>query len=157
MAIAEREERSTTMANHHDWHPTWHKPEHAMQWDRVKEAVRRDWQQTKHDLHLGGHQLSQHLTDTVKQASGSERLPSINEANPQKIIGQLDPEWEAVAASVEYGYAARSQLGSAHTHWDDVVDDTLRTEWESARSAGRASGLWEDVRPHVRHGYGYHS
>jgi hypothetical protein len=145
------------MANHEHWHPTWHKPEHAMQWDRVKEAVRRDWQQTKHDLHVGGHQLSQHVGDTLKQASGAEDIPSINDANPQKIIGELRGEWESAAPSVEYGYAARNQFGSVHAEWDDVLDRDLRMEWESAPSTGKASGLWDDVKPHVRHGYDYRS
>jgi hypothetical protein len=59
-----------------------------MQRDRVKEAVRRDWQQTTHDLHIGGHQLSPHVGNTIKHASGAEDIPSTS------------------------GYMARDQFGS---------------------------------------------
>jgi hypothetical protein len=128
-----------------------------MQWDRVKEAVRRDWQQTKHDLHLGGHELGQKVGDTLKQSSGTEDIPSINDPNPRKIIGELPGEWETVAHSVEYGYSARHQFAAAHAEWDDVLDHELRAEWESAPPAGRMSGLWDDAKPHVRHGYNYGS
>ena len=39
------------------WQPAWWKEEHAGAWDRVKEAMRRDWEQTRHDLHVkGGHE-----------------------------------------------------------------------------------------------------
>jgi hypothetical protein len=141
------------MANHDHWHPSWHKPEHAMQWDRVKEAVRRDWQQTKHDLHAGGHELNQRVGDTMKQATGAVDIPSINAANPPKIIG----EWDAAAVPVEYGYSARQQFGSTHAQWDDALDVSLRTEWESSPSTPKTSGKWDDVKPHVRHGYDYKS
>jgi hypothetical protein len=145
------------MEYHNHWHPTWHKPEHAMQWDRVKEAVRRDWQQTKHDLHVGGHQLGQSAGDTIKQASGREDIPPSNDANPQNVASELRGEWEMVAHSVEYGCAARHQFGSTHPEWDDVLDHNLRVEWESAPAEEKMSGLWVDVKPHVRHGYNYRS
>src|SRR5581483_8090792 len=51
------------------WQPAWWNDGHASAWERVKEAMRRDWEQTKHDLHLkGGHELNQGVKDTVKQA-----------------------------------------------------------------------------------------
>ncbi len=121
--------------NHNDhWHPTWYKPEYGVHWDRVKEAIRRDWQQTKQDLHMkGGHELSQKGTDTIKQAVGKEDIPSINDPNPQKIIGDLSGEWERAEGPMEYGYAARRQFGTEHKEWDANLDSDLRKEWESSK------------------------
>ena len=73
-----------------NWQPTWYNNEHATAWDKVKEAFRRDWEQTKHDLHARGHELNQGVGDTVKQAQGKEALPPIDKANPPKVIGNWD-------------------------------------------------------------------
>jgi len=144
------------MNHDNHWHPTWYKPEHGVHWDRVKEAVRRDWQQTKHDLHMGGHQLSQKGSDTLKQAAGKEDIPSINDPQPQKIIGDLSGEWERVEAPMEYGFSARRQFGSSHEKWDEELASDLRKEWESSQST-KSFGGWDDVKPYVRHGYDYKS
>ena len=69
---------------------TWHSGSwaefHGSAWDRLKEALRRDWEQTKHDLHLkGGHELNQGLMDTIDQAAGSEAIPASNRPNPPKV------------------------------------------------------------------------
>jgi len=149
--------KEPTMDRTNQWHPTWYKDEHATKWDRVKEAVRRDWQQTKHDLHMGGHELNQQAKDTMKQASGSEAIPSINDANPPKVIGDLSGEWERVEQPLEYGFAARNQFGAAHKTWDDDLERDLRTEWESPKNTAGAAQRWDDVRPIVRHGYDYKS
>jgi hypothetical protein len=143
------------MMQHDHWHPTWYKPEHAISWDRVKEAVRRDWQQTKHDLHAGGHELNQKGTDTLKQAVGKEAIPSINRANPPKVIGELVGEWEVVELPFEYGYSARHQFGSTHATWNDDLARDLQGEWEASARASKASGPWDQVKPYVRHGYEY--
>ena len=141
------------MNTNKQWHPTWHKEEHAMSWDRVKEALRRDWQQTEHDLHLGGHELNQRAGDTFKQATGKESIPSINNANPPKVIGDLSGEWERVEPNVEYGYAARQRYSAKP--WDAEVERDLRTEWESPTNDETKTRKWDDVKGYVRRGYDY--
>ncbi|ATB31478.1 hypothetical protein [Melittangium boletus] len=43
---------------------------------KVKEALKRDWEQTKHDLNKKkGTDLNQDVGDTVKQATGKEPVP----------------------------------------------------------------------------------
>ncbi len=43
---------------------------------KVKEALKRDWEQTKHDLgKKGAPDLNQDVGDTVKQATGGEPIP----------------------------------------------------------------------------------
>ena len=51
----------------------------------VKEALKRDWEQTKHDFSKNkGHELHQDVGDTVKQAAGREPVPPPNRPNPDK-------------------------------------------------------------------------
>jgi hypothetical protein len=132
------------------WQPAWWNESHASAWDRVKEAVRRDWEQTRHDLHVkGGHQLNQEIGDTVKQATGSEAIPMDDKPNPAKVIGN----WDDAELPVEYGYGARSKYGTAHTAWTRDLEVTLKDEWNSGRQAtGRE---WNDVKDYVRRGYEY--
>jgi hypothetical protein len=51
--------------------------------ERVKDALDRDWEQTKSDLPgLDGKDLDQDVDDTVKQAAGKEPVPSDSTPNP---------------------------------------------------------------------------
>lgn len=46
----------------------------------AKEALERDWEQTKSDMPgMKGKDLDQDVDDTVKQATGKERVPAPNE------------------------------------------------------------------------------
>jgi hypothetical protein len=63
-------------------HPTWWTGEDDSIWDRVKEALKRDLEQTRADLHLSkGRELHQTALDTVKQALGIEPLPLPHQPN----------------------------------------------------------------------------
>jgi hypothetical protein len=116
-------------------------------WDRVKEAMHRDWEQTKHDVAVGGHQLNQGLTDTVKQALGDQSIPDPSKANPPKVIG----DWDNLEAPMRYGHAARARFGAEHPQWTPPLEAKLRAEWEAcADPPGRG---WTDVRDSVRKGY----
>jgi len=51
--------------------------------DNTKDALDRDWEQTKSDLPgLDGKDLDQDVDDTVKQAAGKEPIPSGSTPNP---------------------------------------------------------------------------
>jgi hypothetical protein len=141
------------MEEHHQWHPAWHTAEHAMSWGRVREAIRRDWQQTRRDMHVGGHELNQRASDTLKQALGDEAIPSIYRTNPAKVIGDLVGDWERVEPPAEYGYSARLQFGSVYPEWCYELERDLQREWESSAMAPREPGLWDDVKAYVRYGY----
>lgn len=130
------------------WRPAWWTEEkHGSAWDRVKEALRRDWEQTKKDLHLGGHELNQSVSDTVKQATGKQNIPPNDGPNPPKVVG----DWDDIELPMGYGYSARQQYGAQHDSWDDDLEGKLKTEWESAKDATHRG--WNDVKPFVRHGY----
>ena len=53
---------------------------------QAKEAIKRDWEQTKSDLTGGkkGEDLDQDVGDTVKQAAGKEPVPPRGVPNPDE-------------------------------------------------------------------------
>jgi hypothetical protein len=134
------------------WRPSWWSNEvHGSAWDRIKEAMRRDWTQTKHDLHLsGGHEMNQSAVDTLKQAAGEEHLPNINHANPPKVIG----EWNDAEIPYRYGHAARLQYGATHPAWSPELESTLEREWTEAKD--HVSHDWASAKQFVRRGYEHH-
>jgi len=133
-----------------NWHPSWWNETHGSAWERVKEAVHRDWEQTKQDLSIsGGHELNQDVTNTVKQAVGSEPIPPNDQPNPPRVIGT----WDDAETPIGYGYAARQKYGAEHPVWNDHVDKTLRSEWEQGKVELRHA--WDDVKRWVKHGYEY--
>jgi len=101
--------------------------------------MRRDWMQTKHDLGVGGHELNQSATDTLKQAAAEQHLPTINETNPPKVIG----EWDEAEIPYGYGYAARKHLGAQHPVWNDRLEAKLEKEW--VVGTGRPCGCWSSA------------
>lgn len=130
------------------WRPTWWSDEvHGSAWERAREAMRRDWSQTKHDLHIGGHEMNQSSGDTLRQAGGNQHLPTINQANPPKVIG----EWSDAEIPYRYGYAAQRQFGTQHPAWSPELEAKLKAEWLEAENA--ASRDWESARRFVRCGY----
>jgi hypothetical protein len=123
--------------------PSWWTSSDSNGWDRAREAMRRDWDQTKHDLHMGGHELNQKLEDTLGQAAGKRAMPPIDEPNPPKVIGR----WEEAEMPIGYGYAARNHFGDKYPAWNDELDRRLATDWN------RTDRAWDEVRPYVRRGY----
>lgn len=118
-------------------------PDDASAWDRVKEALRRDWDQTKHDLGAKfGQNLHQDIAHTVAQASGNEPIPPRHTAN--------EPEAWSDETAVRFGYAARlSPNYRGQDVWNTALEADLQSSWESMRS-GRD---WSDVRLAVRYGW----
>jgi hypothetical protein len=109
--------------------------------------MRRDWSQTKHDLHVGGHEMNQDVGDTLSQATGKQHLPSINQANPPRVIGV----WSDAEIPYRYGHAARRQFGEAYPAWSPELEAKLKSEWMEAED--QATREWESARRFVRRGY----
>jgi hypothetical protein len=129
------------------WQPAWWNEHHASAWERVKEAMRRDWEQTRHDVAMkGGHELNQGVADTAKQAMGRERIPRDDRPNPPKVIG----DWEDVELPLEYGFGARDEY-KQYSAWGPELERTLRSEWEKDRA--KTGRDWTDVREHVKRGF----
>ncbi len=132
------------------WQPKWYAEEHVTAWARIKEALRRDWEQTKHDLGLpGGHQLNQGIEDTIKQAARTEPIPADDLPNRPKVIGR----WDEAEYPIGYGYTARRALGGVHPTWNEGLEQKLRAEWEARNDV--LQERWEAVIHLVRYGYEY--
>lgn len=68
-------------------HPVWWTEQYNSGWERVREALKRDWEQTKGDLYSGsetGRNLRQTATHTIKQALGLESMPLPHQPNPRE-------------------------------------------------------------------------
>lgn len=118
--------------------PSWWNTEHDSAWDRVKSALKRDWEQTKADLSSKGRELNQNAGDTIKQAAGKDPIPPAHVPNPK------DDTWEDVEPGYRYGVGARSQYRD--TDWDDRLESKLREEWTDLKS-GRT---WDEAKGWAR-------
>ena len=128
--------------------PKWWNKEHDSAWDRVKDAMKRDWEQTKSDLTGGrkGRDLDQDVDDTVKQAAGKQAIPPTPMKNPPDVD---DKDWKRVEDDYRYGVGARQQYGNEHRDWDDNLEGKLKEEWGDLKS-GRT---WDEVKSSVRRGW----
>jgi hypothetical protein len=120
--------------------PSWWTESHTSGWERTKEALRRDWEQTKADFTDGGRELNQDVGDTVKQAAGKQPIPPGNTANPPDSWDDLEP-------ALRYGHGARHYY--SNEEWNDQLESRLRDDWSSA---GNESS-WERVKNAVRRGW----
>jgi hypothetical protein len=115
--------------------PTWWNSKHEGTWDRVKSAMRADWEQTKNDLSKKhGEELHQNAKDTVKQMAGKEAIP----ATPKN--------WDDIEPGYRFGAGAREQYGAEHTAWDSKLEGKLAKDWDSLKT-GHA---WDHVKGAVR-------
>lgn len=118
--------------------PTWWNDSHNSAWERTKEALHRDWEQTKADLSNRGKELNQDAGDTVKQAAGKQPIPPADEPN--------SPTWDEAAPALRYGYGARQHF--AGRDWDDDLERDLAKDW-----SGTGDSSWERVKGAVKRGW----
>jgi hypothetical protein len=125
-----------------DLNPAWQHDDNNA-WDRVKAALRRDWDQTRYDFGATfGQNLHQNIGNTVAQASGNESIPARHTAN-------LEQGWSDEAA-VRYGYSAAQSPNYRDQHeWNSAVEAQLQQGWE----AMNADRPWADARVAVRYGW----
>lgn len=130
-----------------DLYPRWWAPLHATSWERAKEALHRDWEQTKADFsQTKGIDLNQQVGDTVRQVAGVQAIPSIAQATTDPIEARAE-DWPLVEPALRYGFAARTHFAQYQT-WNDEVENLLRADWESVW--GRS---WERDRVNVHLGW----
>jgi hypothetical protein len=120
--------------------PAWWNDQHESAWDRVKGALKRDWEQTKADLSSKGHELDQDVDDTVKQAAGKQRIPPGNQPNRET------DDWDKVEPGYRFGVGARSKYGADHREWDDRLESKLSKEWDDLKSGQ----TWAEAKSWVR-------
>lgn len=126
--------------------PEWWNDTHSSGWERTKEALKRDWQQTKADVSDEGQELNQDAGDTVKQAAGKQPLPPSGLPNPP----DSRDSWDDLEPAVRYGYGARQYYGAqGRQDWDDDLEESLRRDW----GASGSNNSWDRVKAAVRHGW----
>lgn len=127
-------------------HPAWWSEHHESLWQRVREALRRDWEQTKADLtKKRGHDLHQSIGDTARQALGMEPLPILtHDPTPHEI----EDHWYRVEHAVRYGYAAYVHH-DGYDDWDEDLERKLAQEWEEMLT----SHAWDLIKPEVQLGW----
>lgn len=121
--------------------PSWWTETHTSGWERTKEALRRDWEQTKADVTDGGRELNQDVGDTVKQAAGKQPIPPLNVPNTAE-------SWDDMEPGLRYGYGARQYYNDDDDY--DRVEARLREDWTSA---GNEPSTWERIKGSVRRGW----
>lgn len=128
--------------------PAWWTEQPSSAWERIREAIRRDWEQTKHDASWKlGHELNQNIGSTVKQALNQQDIPPYDGPNPPLVIGN----WEDIEEPIAFGYAASNVYGSQHPEWDAELMGLLRRDWDASHSL--ADQGWGDAKRWVRLGY----
>ena len=146
--------------------PSWWTSTHASRWERVRDALRRDWEQTKSDFAAtNGGDLQQGLADTVRQAVGDAPIPALSEATrhdqPKEVAKRVEDELkargkareradeakvdiavDAVRAQAEIGEEqreSRERIIKAQAKLADIVADARQEVVDSAEKAERKS------------------
>ena len=105
--------------------PRWGTTVDASSWERVKEALRSDWEQTRAQF------------STPSGRGGEER----GEAERLMI------DWGASEQAMRYGFAARVHF-RAHGGWCEEVESLLALDWDGAWGQ-----TWDQARSDVRRGW----
>jgi hypothetical protein len=136
-------------------HPLWWSPKHTSAWERTKAAVRRDWEQTKHDMTGGGHDLNQHAGQTVRQVSGKSPMPFGNAPNlpdAHDIARHARDDAKATLKDAKSAAADDVQAAKAGAAAD------VRTAKDHAAASTHAANAretrWEESEKAVRYGFG---
>lgn len=130
--------------------PSWWNDDHSSSWERTKEALRRDWEQTKADFTDGGKELNQDVGDTLKQAAGKEAIPPAGIPNPAESSTdstRRHNDWGSVEPALRYGYGARQHYSDVD--WSDDLELRLRRDWDETSSGS----TWDQVKGAVRRGW----
>ncbi len=154
--------------------PAWWNDQHTSDWDRVKAALRRDWEQTKADFSVDGAvDLNQNVVDTVKQAAGKAPVPPPPMKTRADTPGQVADRVEKVVkdrskAEVKM-VEARTDLEVEQMRADAKVADEQREAQEKiekvradanedvARQAQKlqeARANWSQAEAAMRYGFG---
>jgi len=126
----------------HRTQPSWWNNMHSSAWERVSEAFRRDWEQTKADFSVTkGRDLNQNVTDTVKQVVGKDGVPPLTvKTHPdtpehaakvhERVVKEQKKDGEKIAK-------AQEEIRKEQTNLRDKISDTQRAAEEDKLAADR--------------------
>ena len=119
--------------------PGWWGADIESAWNRVKDAVKREW--TQYDLGpFGKADLNQPIGGAVRQAQSWEDIPPHGK-----------PKYDEIELAFRFGYGAHVQFGGNHASWDKDLVEFLREEWEKLPANQRRS--WMEDRTTIRYGW----
>lgn len=126
--------------------PKWWTEQHSSAWERVKDAFRRDWMQTKSDFSVGdAKNLNQNAADTVVQAVGTAPMPAADSKTrsspPQDAAKEAarahDRMTEVTRRSEDHVAEAQRVIGEQRQKLSakltDIQDDTKQAKLEGDR------------------------
>jgi hypothetical protein len=122
--------------------PKWWTSDHDSAWERTKLALRRDWDQTVHDVTGKKPDTDQDVGDTLKQAAGKQPIPPPGQPTVE------DPE-----SAHRFGFGARMHYGKQYQNWDSTLEERLKADWHSTYPT-RAQ-QWETDKRAIRYGWDY--
>lgn len=109
------------MRNNHYW-----KDDYQSGWERFKDAMKADWEQTKSDFGSEtARDLDQDVDDTVRQMVGKQPIPDVDREEAYR-----------------YGYAAAVDYGTRS--WDEDLDAEIGSHYV---------GDYDRDRPYVRRAF----
>jgi len=122
--------------------PKWWTQDNDSAWSRTKEAFKRDWDQTKHDLGAKEPDTNQSIKNTVKQATGNEAIPPRHQ-----------PTFDEVEAAYRFGHGAHFHYGGKYPQWNAEIEKRLQDDWKTSNPFRRDN--WEEDRDAIRHAWNY--
>ena len=125
---------------HTQTNPKWWTEENDSAWERTKAALKRDWDQTRHDFGGDEPDTNQDVDDTVKQAAGKQVIPPRGEYNFEEEAHR-------------FGYGARSHYRNEYPQWNNQTETRLQREWNELHPD--RTGQWNDDRQAIRYGWEY--
>ena len=122
--------------------PDWWNSENDSAWDRVKLAIKRDWDQTKHDLGGNEPDTHQNISHTTRQATGNEAIPP-----------RGTPNHDDVESAHRFGYGARLHYGKNYPDWNNDLELRLAEDWRKSNPSRQET--WMQDRAAIRYGWDY--
>jgi hypothetical protein len=124
--------------------PIWWTDQHTSSWDRVKDAFRRDWEQTKSDFSsASGPNLNQNVSDTVQQAFGSVPMPpaglKTRPSDPKDAVQEANEARARMVHAAERSDAAVVKAQQAIRDNNESLDEEVtrvRRDMASQQLAG---------------------
>lgn len=122
--------------------PAWWNDQHTSDWDRVKAALRRDWEQTKADFSIGDAvDLNQNAVDTVKQAVGKAPVPpppmKTRDDTPSEVADRVEKVVKDRSKAEVKMVEARSDLEVEQMRADAKIAEEQRDAQEKIAKARR--------------------
>lgn len=122
--------------------PQWWNDKHSSTWERVREALRRDWEQTKADFSSSDDaDLNQNIGDTVKQGLGKEPIPPMSVKtrpdDPSDVAKRVEKQIKERGKAQERVTAAQTDAAVAQVKAQGKIDSVQQSAQEKVASEQR--------------------